>query len=264
MRKTFRWFVPNHGYRWIKKKKKKGRFWHLTESTPIGPPRPGKFYYPLVKYTGLHREFIKLEPTQDAVMGFANRYGWLGLQDQPLEVDGKLHLAETLNSWGDNIGFMRILFDLHQNTRAENTKALGKVIHWTDRNVQFIDDRGKAGGVIASADVNPALYESLRRGEILKPARHYLVMALNRHLAEKTELKFLYDNDQVVKVNMPLHLLGALWLQFGNAISGNREYRECAWCGRDFEISPGVSRRDRKTCSTACRNSLSRHNRKGK
>jgi endogenous inhibitor of DNA gyrase (YacG/DUF329 family) len=51
----------------------------------------------------------------------------------------------------------------------------------------------------------------------------------------------------------PRDLLSALWIQFGLAVSGQKQYRKCAWCGSAFEISPRVARTNRLFCSNACK-----------
>jgi hypothetical protein len=60
----------------------------------------------------------------------------------------------------------------------------------------------------------------------------------------------------------PPTLLGALWLQLGQKLSGNRPFRECLHCKAWFETGPGAGRRlDAMFCSDEHRqffNSLKR------
>jgi endogenous inhibitor of DNA gyrase (YacG/DUF329 family) len=51
----------------------------------------------------------------------------------------------------------------------------------------------------------------------------------------------------------PRDLLSAMWIQFGLAVGGKRQYRKCAWCGSTFEISPRIARTNRIFCSNACK-----------
>lgn len=47
--------------------------------------------------------------------------------------------------------------------------------------------------------------------------------------------------------------MGAIWLQFEDAVSGNKEYRKCLECGTPFEVAFGVARDDKSYCSNSCR-----------
>ena len=44
-----------------------------------------------------------------------------------------------------------------------------------------------------------------------------------------------------------------MWLQFANAIEGDRDYAQCVECASWFEIAPGSGRPDKRYCSDACR-----------
>jgi hypothetical protein len=44
-------------------------------------------------------------------------------------------------------------------------------------------------------------------------------------------------------------LLYALWIQLINALTGEREFRDCLHCGRPFEVGPGERRLDAKFCT---------------
>jgi hypothetical protein len=52
---------------------------------------------------------------------------------------------------------------------------------------------------------------------------------------------------------VPTTLLDALWLQFAEAVCGEKVYRECVVCGKPFEISPDAARTNRILCSSSCK-----------
>src|SRR5262249_8336946 len=52
---------------------------------------------------------------------------------------------------------------------------------------------------------------------------------------------------------VPVSLLAAFWLQFGQAISENKRLRRCAACNRWFEVAPPLNRTSRHYCGEACR-----------
>jgi hypothetical protein len=57
---------------------------------------------------------------------------------------------------------------------------------------------------------------------------------------------------------VPPHLLAAVWLQFAQAVDGNKGYRSCEQCDRWFELSPKMARADKVFCSSACRSRAAR------
>lgn len=51
----------------------------------------------------------------------------------------------------------------------------------------------------------------------------------------------------------PRYLIDAIWLQFAEAVCGNKAYRQCQFCGKPFELSPDVARTSRLFCSDSCK-----------
>src|SRR5262245_51276363 len=68
-----RWEVEVVGYRWVGGRRERA----LTGVSDAA--RPELRHYPLSDVPGLFRTFAALEPTEDALVGFANEYGLLGL-----------------------------------------------------------------------------------------------------------------------------------------------------------------------------------------
>ncbi len=52
---------------------------------------------------------------------------------------------------------------------------------------------------------------------------------------------------------VPATLEQCLWLQFAEAVCGDKEFRECLVCHKPFEISPDVARTNRLLCSATCK-----------
>ncbi len=69
------------------------------------------------------------------------------------------------------------------------------------------------------------------------------------------EVAFLKDHKLggLILQFMPTNLLGAIWLQFAQAISGSKKHRACAACGQRFEVSPDKFRKSKFYCGDACR-----------
>jgi hypothetical protein len=88
-------------------------------------------------------------------------------------------------------------------------------------------------------------------------ARIYLCRVIERWLAGKFSPRMLAPPPQeFMRFGFePDSLLSAGWLQFALAIDGDKEHRQCQRqaCGKWFELSPEVTRADRRFCSDACR-----------
>jgi hypothetical protein len=86
------------------------------------------------------------------------------------------------------------------------------------------------------------------------PEDSWLVPKIPR-LAGKVLFTMLFDLEAGCSrlQAIPADFLVALWLEFAEAVAANKEFRKCEACGSWFEVSSGVSRADRQSCSTACR-----------
>lgn len=52
------------------------------------------------------------------------------------------------------------------------------------------------------------------------------------------------------------NLLGAMWFQFAQQLTGERIMRKCAMCDEWFEIGPYADKATKRTCSPVCRQKL--------
>jgi hypothetical protein len=90
------------------------------------------------------------------------------------------------------------------------------------------------------------------------PARFFVQRRINRALDERVvRPQLLYDLDvgQMMLAHVPRNLLGALWLQFAQAISGDLEYRTCKECGKTIEVATDLDGRSARKlfCSDPCK-----------
>ena len=95
---------------------------------------------------------------------------------------------------------------------------------------------------------------------LLRPAQYYLQKIVNEHLKTHVSPQLLWNvkggrPDKLGLFFVPQSLLGFMWLQFAEAINGNRTYRQCSACHTWMVITPeGIGKRSsRLTCSNACR-----------
>jgi len=61
------------------------------------------------------------------------------------------------------------------------------------------------------------------------------------------------------RVSVPKNLLGAIWIQFEEAVTDNKKFEKCA-CKKWFEVSGKAARSDKKHCSATCRTKAHRNN----
>ncbi len=230
------------------------------------PSTTWTLYQPLKQHTGLYQDFIALDDT-DAMLAFANKYGLLGIPGgRPLHGEpGPGLSAERLDDWRSKI------FDLGSAVKAwtaiqDNDRAyLKRVIKWKQKPrtaVNYKDSRTFADGhwnktAVRLKDTHPD-GSALKYGDLIWPAYRYIQDRINAALKDSAAPRMLWDEYNELKLYLvPGNLLGAMWLQFADAVSYHLEYRHCDWCSKPFEVSRST-RSDRKYCSHSCRVSASR------
>jgi hypothetical protein len=109
--------------------------------------------------------------------------------------------------------------------------------------------------LIASKDNNPEAFSTFTPGEVVRPALLRVNEHINQVLPGQTAPGLFWDprGRRTVFQDMPLSLLGAIYLQLAHAVAGNRPSRRCEVCRRWFELDPTRTRADRRTCSNTCR-----------
>jgi hypothetical protein len=238
-------------------------------------PKKRRAYEPLVEHTGLFRTFASLADDKDAIVAFADKYGLLLGGNETIFVplprgeraaitrDGNLGSvpAERLDTWRAEIAEMRELLALWCAARESDKKKLAAHLKWHGGDVvsyRPAPEHSITEEAIWRRERDPA---PMAVGDLIKPALYYLARRVTRRLEgdeERPALAFpalIWDTDKVapVLVLSPKNLLGALWLQFAQAISGNKIFRECDECSTWFEVSKSAFRVNRMYCSGACK-----------
>ena len=253
------WSVEIEGHRWITH----GRERLLTGGIHRGR-NPELRRYPMSDVPGLFRTFVQLEPTEEAYLGFANRYGLLGLPHVQVQsrhpVVGErftgvfgwrvthLHMLAAVRLW-DAIqdGDVREL--LHSTPQGNCTA-------WVFR----LDERG-------TFQSGPT---GLHERHPFAAARRFIQSWINDALGQsrpdcKPEMhigvRVLWhpDRRQYVPRVFPLTLFGLMWWQFARMFTGETRFGECHVCHRPIEYGPDGSFSTRMYCSSACKQ---KHHRK--
>jgi hypothetical protein len=100
---------------------------------------------------------------------------------------------------------------------------------------------------------------NIRPGDLVAPARYCVQSEMNQQLRD-IGARLLWNRSHTNQelCFVPSHLLAAVWLQFAQAVDGNKGYRSCQQCGRWFELSTKLARADKQFCTDACRSRAAR------
>jgi hypothetical protein len=103
-----------------------------------------KSYDPFTEYPTLYRKFAELSEDKKDILGFANKYGMLGIGKELCLNDGTLingELYETYTQWQQEINSLNFLLKLWDN--LDNIEFLRKRIFWRHTYVYFADGSNK-------------------------------------------------------------------------------------------------------------------------
>jgi hypothetical protein len=299
----FRWPVHRAQYQWVDaintrpksprdpEDEDLGCIWLEVLVRVLTPPPSAtdvREYAPLRSEPTLFITFAETEPTEAGILGFANRFGMLGLAREDiltpplpgvpnkdrlpaLELLQRRTIApllgEPLERWASEIDSMRQLVRLWEILRRDDPAEIARHIKWRKHkkevsvfyhvDASIPEPKGDPDGnfilIGEYADGRNPL--GLRYGEAHRPARLWIADRVNTRLSGEVSPHLDVDGqgDESVISFAPRSLIGALWLQFALAVAGDADFRACKECGNLFEVSKSASRSDRQFCSTACR-----------
>jgi len=288
----FVWQVLDEGYRWSRDD------WQLClasadtpsaiRNAPQGPwlvdplvegSAPGRRTQPLRQRHDLHVEFARLPIGDDdeslaAMAAFASRHGLLGHQVKSVRLvnleisDRAVHKAEHLWTWKSAIRLIGGLLKLIEAYKRSDTDLLRKHVRWHGGGLGVRLDYTWPGDIresqlwiardppVASEGELDKLAEWRRstsdRARYLEPIQYYLYRRANELLREHVAPRLFLDGSIAL---VPDSLMGAMVVMLAEQLSGVWQMKLCPACGKIFVPR---SRRDQKTCSTACRKRLSR------
>jgi hypothetical protein len=240
---------------------------------PVLFPRrryPFRRYAPLGDESGLFLVFAETRTTEAGILDFVNKYGLLGHPAQaslsteerravPPRLDDAR--AEPLDKWVANIRQMGEAVRLWRLVQAEDLAGLAEVIRWApDGLAVYYRPLEPSSDVkeweVGSVRNNRHLLDAAKPGDLITPARFCLMAQINQSQGFQGLGGFMAWDGQRCRpvVHLGTHSLhNLLWLQFALAVDGDKQYRQCRECGKWFEVSPGVNRVTRQTCSDTCR-----------
>jgi hypothetical protein len=212
----------------------------------------------------LFLEFASTDPDDDvAIVGFANANGLLTLGYlTPVPAEGQSsqsEIGELLSFWRGHIGLMNEAVTLWQLLKRQDQEALARRIRWDGADcVRYDSPRGKSIIASRNPDIRAFLFDRLKPGDAMMPARLYLQELVNENLRRRVHPKLLWtaDRTHMVRFDVPDGLLGYMWDCFAGAVAEHQAFRHCLICGRPMTSSDKGFRANRTTCSDACRAKL--------
>jgi hypothetical protein len=132
------------------------------------------------------------------------------------------------------------------NVKRCDRAGLQKFIHWKkDEGVVY---KSNPGGfrVIASKHIRSEIFSRFQVGDSVAPSWSLIQQITNEKLAEhRVHARLLWDSRYTALALhiVPESLVGCLWLQFCQAIEGDKKYRQCENCRTWFEIGGGRAAR---------------------
>lgn len=173
--------------------------------------------------------------------------------------------GESLSAWLKEIRDMALTLKIWEKLDDQNVEALRQVIYWGKDNegVQYVlaDKETLAdlyanylksgelrleltskygfGWLAFKDDHHSEIFDRFRPGDVILPARYLVQSRINEKLKEHTSKPRLLMNDenQLSPYLYPDDLLAAMWLQFFQAVTGERDLRRCAVCGLWAEMT---------------------------
>lgn len=216
--------------------------------------REASGYYtikPLEDEPTLFLKFAETPPTNEGILAFASKYGFLGEHQD---------IFETKDFWLHSIRKMRNLTTIWQAVETKDSEALKRFFLWTEdlKRVRYCIHETEHDarevlenalslmldkeepieierGVIADSErFDPLIFKRFKPGDLVLPAKCFLQQNINKGLEKYPLLPILLLNEknELIPYLYPSSLLSAMYLQFFRAVAGERKYKRCAICGR--------------------------------
>jgi hypothetical protein len=227
--------------------------------------------YPLEEVPGLYRKFAGLDLTEDAILGFADRWGPLEnahqMESDEFENTMVAFVGDTTEAWFTQIRRMKALVELWDVLQGKIKKKLADVIdvekhecNWSwDVEIRFKVYPNLRWHYTFRERDWPGFSELLESGGTREVARTGLFDLVNESLWGSCSPWLSTDegNEHGRLCLTPHNLKAAMWLMFAQEILGEKDLKQCLYCKRYFEASKETNdrrqRSDKKYCSPKCR-----------
>jgi hypothetical protein len=214
-------------------------------------------YVPIKAYPALFRTFATLEPTEEAILRFSQRFGWLSRPEE-IELDeyGKTTRYEPISIWIEEITEMKYVVTLWDMSQNQDQEGLKRFIDWKKFvRIEFKEAPDEEMEFLAGHLLGPRSFSShIPERDYLLPSISQIMHLVNNSLSNRVNLALHHSHDGQMKLELePRDLLACMWVQFAKSINENKKHRKCLGCDLWFEIGGQGGRPDKTYCGDACR-----------
>jgi hypothetical protein len=239
-------------FEWSRPASKSGCRWRSSDD-PILETRGEMITYRPFEHSGLFRTFADTPETLDGILAFVARFGSLRKQHAGF-------VEESFAEWAWTIQIFRTGVAVCEHVAEGNRKALAKYIRFQPDHVQFLDPTKTADGDAEAitgirTEVLVLLGLDPRPGKDLISIALMLASHALRKVGGQMTPDFAWNSvARQIRTRVEVSSLNQMMaLQFLSAYGTGKTFAACLVCHRWFELSPGVNRSDRTTCSDSCR-----------
>lgn len=240
---------------------------------------PARDYFPLAETPDLFLRFRNVALTPDAILGFANKHGWIAETGFVEYGDQGLSPAIGIGTWYAEIQAMIVAHHLWDCITKNDRRELRKYFTWDSHNFnvrleigidrrQVLDKtdldvkrpqirwseplrRPYTQWLVRPADVDPLRDVGWSQGDVIGPARLAMMTFINSRLETLCRPRLYLDKTRGFAGHLtPVNLLGCIWLQFYLSIIGQLKLRRCEVCGFEMDVTESrTTRRMHSACS---------------
>lgn len=265
--------VANKGYRWVEEVEREtfivstGGYEPKFLNSPYLVPKKASTAYNEVEplqETELFLRFGSLKAKPEDIVKFANRYGlltegdddYIAIHDIPKPVFG-----ESYNRWHKEIGDMSVAIKTWQKLEKQDTVGLFKLSILRDSLPMLYSAKGIRPSE-KSLDWSvftetPGIPENMPAADdVLSDSRNYLTTSFYWKLYLNGGIiptPVFDESNKPMPYFMPRNLLAAMWLQFFQAVIGERSYKICSICGYAADVT---NKRANWRFHSSCANSV--------
>ena len=189
------------------------------------------------------------EEKMRAMIKFANSYGIPSNPDIPVP-NSSQYRVDTMQ--------IRDAIRLYDAIGKDDTEALSDYVLWDRQSKQWLYSNATVLGFnLTNFDwLLPVAWEKMpnNEGAMLACATKMLDHTIEYTTQMLVKVKPTRRPDGRMTLQLDLDdLVPVMWLQFALAVAEDKKYRRCELCGKQFELSPDVTRSDRRFCADTCR-----------
>ena len=180
--------------------------------------------------------------------------------EHTIQIDMVAEFDDTQKTW-------KILKPSRSNIYPRNPKKLMSAkenITWQYfKDNYYSRPRVSFNGIIGSGKVNPSYFNRWRRGDVIEPAKHFVIREVNERLKGHLDLRLLVpdQNDESPSTFylFPHSLRSALWVMVLMELTAKTRLRQCDICGEWKEVHLS---RNPFYCGDACKQAAYRKRKK--